>query len=225
MTLKQEFNTWKNGYTEKMIRWVPYYQELIEALYRTLPAGFQPSSILDFGCGNGNGTAFLMPHFPNAQYTLLDASNEMLQACGERFAEKKDTQYVESYFQEADFPANSFDLVIAAFSLHHLKSEEKAEVFKKIYSWLRPGGVLTSSDLHATKRDPAYPQLIIEEWKTFATNQGTPVEEWDNLMDHHAKYDTPDAYPDQLEWLQAVGFKTAKVAWNVRQWGNVLAVK
>jgi tRNA (cmo5U34)-methyltransferase len=225
MTIKEEFNTWLAGYTEKMTRWVPYYQELLQALRQNLPPGFQPANILDFGCGNGNATTQVMAAFPNAHYVLLDGSNEMLDACRQRFDDKKDIQYVETYFQDADFPDNSFDLITAAFALHHLDSAEKAAVFKKIYRWLRPGGVVTSSDIYGTKRDPAYPQEILATWKAFAMEHGTPTEEWDTLMEHHAEYDKPDTYADQLQWLHEAGFAEARIAWHVDQWGNIQGIK
>lgn len=225
MGLVEEFNSWQAGYTDKIRRWVPEYEQLIGSVVYALPEGFQPAAVLDIGCGNGNGSALLSSHFPDAAVTLLDASDEMLDACRGRFQEKSNFHYVASYFQEADFKKDAFDLVIAVLALHHVSGVVKKAVFNQIFSWLKPGGVFIYSDLFATKEDPAYRETVLREWHTWATEHGTPAEEWEYLMDHHEKYDFPDEPAQTLSWLEAAGFQPVEFTWKLGYWGNIRAIK
>ncbi|MFM8448935.1 MAG: class I SAM-dependent methyltransferase [Haliscomenobacter sp.] len=225
MGLIEEFNSWQSGYTDKIRRWVPDYDQLVAAVVQALPVGFEPHTVLDLGCGNGNGSALLEASFPSASYTLLDASDEMLDACRERFPSKANFRFVPSYFQDARFPPAGFDLVIAVLALHHVPGEVKQAIFQQIYSWLRPGGVFLYSDLFATKQDPGYASTVLKDWYTWASEHGTSEEEWEYLMDHHEKYDFPDAAVPTLGWLASVGFEPAAFTWQAGYWGNIRAIK
>jgi tRNA (cmo5U34)-methyltransferase len=223
MSLAAEFDTWQNDYTAKILRWVPHYRKLINSLADELPTGFQPSRILDLGCGNGNATALLAERFPKAKITLLDASPEMIEACKQRFSDRPDFEYVESYFQDAHFEDGSLDLIVAAFALHHLDQAEKQATFKKMSSWLKVGGILSSSDLHASKREADYQQRVLDPWEAFSKSQGTSDSEWDELMAHHSQYDKPDNYEDQFAWLAQAGFEQTRIAWQAAHFGNFQA--
>jgi len=74
--IASEFNEFSKDYTNDMVKCVPYYNALISSFTEILPPDFQPLTILDLGCGNGNVTAQLLPSFPKSEYTLVDASDE-----------------------------------------------------------------------------------------------------------------------------------------------------
>ena len=225
MDIAVEFDQLSAGYTENITRWVPYYREMLESLAGRLPVGFSPRRVADLGCGNGNVTALLLQRFPEAAYILVDASAEMLEACGHRFAGKENVACRRAFFQELDFPAQSFDLVVAGLSLHHLQGPEKQEIFRKVFGWLAPGGCFSQSDLFVERGDePGYGE-VIGSWRRTAIAQGTTKEEWEWLMGHHAVFDYPNGYGQQMRWLREAGFSQVAVTWNSTAWGNVLAVK
>jgi len=202
----KEFNKLEKGYTEKISCWVPWYFELLQALAIAYPDEFQPTRILDMGCGNGNVTAILLQRFPQASYTLLDASEEMIASVQRRFAEYDNFHFRESYFQEADFPQAHFDLVVAGLTLHHLKPGEKAEVYPKIHNWLRPGGFFSSSDLYVSKDNEPHHSAVIAHWKQIAREQGTSPEDWDYIMWHYGVYDHPCDYSTEDRLHREAGF-------------------
>ena len=94
-----EFNEFSKNYTQDMIGCVPHYLELMESFIKFLPTHFQPKTILDLGSGNGNVSAQLLPYFPDAQYTLVDASAEMIRICQERFSNYQ-ISFANCYFDE-----------------------------------------------------------------------------------------------------------------------------
>lgn len=221
--LNKEFDTWQADYTAKINRWVPYYKDLLVQL---IPAGKAAKDILDLGSGNGNVVAQLMNQFPEASYSLVDASEEMLAATEFRFRNRPGVQQFQKYFQDLSFPSASFDLVTACLAFHHLKGEEKKAIFKEIIHWLRPGGVLMISDLFATKKDVNYPQEILQPWEQYAKSKGTPDEEWRSLMEHHQDYDFPDTLEDHVSWLRSAGFERVDVfPSNQANWGTIQAQK
>ncbi len=225
MSIALEFDQLQPGYTGKISRWVPHYQQLISGLISYLPVGFQPMDVMDLGCGNGNATAIALQRFPNACYTLVDASAEMIGEGRHRFSEYPGIEYIQTYFQTLVIEPESLDLVFAGLSLHHLKSTEKQDIFNNIFRWLRAGGVLTISDLFVNKRDQPFHDQVLKDWEAFARAHATTDEEWNWIMDHYRTYDYPDAYSDQLSWLRAVGFTHATIVWQEGPWGVVQAVK
>lgn len=203
--IASEFDEFAKDYTNDMIRCVPYYLQLMKSFSSYFPKNFQPASILDIGCGNGNSSAQLTSLFPEATYTLLDASSEMIELCKKRF--KSYSIICENkYFKDFHFKENTYDLVIAGFSIHHCNEEEKQDLFKNIYKSLRKGGFFSCSDLMISKTNTNHPELL-KNWETFVINNYPNREKWEWLMEHYDTFDKPTDYQKQVEWLTNIGFK------------------
>jgi len=221
--IANEFDAFSKNYTNDMIGCVPHYLELMSSFTKALPKEFNPKNILDLGCGNGNVTAKLLQVFPKAKYTLLDASQEMLNLCQQQFKDSK-VVYIASYFKDFAFKANSYDLIVAGFSLHHCDSAEKKILFKKINRSLKKDGIFSCTDLMINKDNPEHSALV-EEWKSFVNNNFPDDEKWKWLQDHYNEFDKPDNYTDQIEWLKEAGFKTIDIIVKKGYWIHLQAVK
>jgi len=224
MNLAKEFDGLSNNYTSDIQRWVPYYREMIEAIGNNLPSGFKPNRILDLGCGNGNVTALLHHRFPDANFTLLDASEEMIKACRERFSDHRFT-FSQGYFQDTLFRENTFDLVGAGLSLHHLTGEEKRQLFQKVFRCLSPEACFSFSDLLIEKEDEPFHSTHLKRWESMAKEKGTTQEEWNWMMEHYDTFDHPNGLEEQLKWLHLAGFSTVSTTFRKIGWTNVLARK
>jgi len=218
-----EFDHFSEDYTRDMERMVPYYEKLLSSLPEFIADNLQPANILDMGCGNGNSTSVFIAKYPDANYTLVDVSTEMLNICKSRFANSNIT-YLKCFFKELIFPPESVDIVTACFSFHHLNSNEKKSIFQNIYGWLRPGGIFTSSDLMISKSNDDHPRLL-EEWEAYARNKGCTDEEWKWMMDHYDTFDHPDNLILQEQWLKDAGFQKTKIVWNNGHWVCLQAIK
>jgi len=224
MNLAKEFDELSDNYTSDIKRWVPYYREMIEAIGSNLPVGFNPKRILDLGCGNGNVTALLHNRFPYATFNLLDASSEMIKVSRERFSGSGFT-LLQGYFQDVSLGENTFDLVVAGLSLHHLTAEEKKQLFLKVFRCLSPEGCFSTSDLMIEKEDEPFHTTHLKRWESMAKENGTTAKEWKWMMEHYDTFDHPNGLEEQLEWLHSVGFSNAITTFRKIGWTNVLARK
>lgn len=218
-----EFNAFSKDYTRDMIACVPHYSELISSFVKHLPRNFSPMSILDLGSGNGNVTAQLLPHFPNAEYTLVDASAEMIELCKNQFADYNFNFY-NCYFKDFDFFEEEYDLVVAGFSLHHCDEIEKQALFKEFFKSLRIGGIFSSSDLMISKTNPDHP-LLLEQWKQFVHVNFPDGEKWAWLMEHYETFDKPTDYSIQMKWLKDAGFRKVEFPFRENYWAYFQATK
>jgi len=221
--IAEEFNEFSKNYTDDMVKVVPHYLKLLGQFVLDIPAGFKPEHILDLGCGNGNITSKLLPLFPDAHYTLLDASDKMLDICKAQFGAKNKT-YAESYFQDYEFKPNHFDIVVAGFSLHHCNAKDKQKIFKNIYGSLTKNGIFACSDLMVNRNTKAHVALL-EFWKDFVNKNPSDQESWDWLMDHYNTYDNPDSLDQQLKWLGDAGFGDFKITVYDKYWVHLKAFK
>ncbi len=218
-----EFNDFSKNYTNDMVGCVPHYLKLISSFVQNLPDTFKPKAILDLGCGNGNITAQLIPYFPNATFTLVDASAEMIKLCSAQFKEYQ-VIYENTYFNNFIFPEKSYDLVVAGFSLHHCDENEKQAIFKKIYNSLHKGGILSISDLMINKTNPDHDEVLIE-WKKFVNKNFPDGEKWNWLMEHYKAFDKPTDYLTQINWIKNIGFTTIEITFEEGYWVHLQAVK
>ncbi|MCF6348294.1 MAG: class I SAM-dependent methyltransferase [Flavobacteriaceae bacterium] len=221
--IADEFSEFSKNYTHDMIGCVPHYLKLMSCFTETLPKVFNPENILDLGCGNGNVTSKLLQIFPDANYTLLDASQEMLNLCQQQFKDYK-IEYVTSYFQDHDFKTAGYDLIVAGFSLHHCDSEEKKVLFKEINRSLKKGGIFSCTDLMISKDSPKHSKLL-EDWKVFVDSNFPDGKKWDWLMEHYNEFDKPDDFKDQIVWLQDAGFRNIEITTKEDYWMHLQAVK
>jgi len=218
----EEFNEFSKNYTADMVKVVPYYLKLLEQFSEDLPKDFNPKQILDLGCGNGNITHKLLERYPHADITLLDASESMLELCKAQFGTHNKT-YVQSYFQDYEFPILQFDLVVAGFSIHHCNANEKQRLLKHIYKSLIPNGVFMCSDLMVDRNTKEHESLL-EFWKDFVLNS-SDLETWEWLMEHYKTYDNPNSLNQQLKWLKQAGFTGFNIKIYNTYWVHLKAFK
>lgn len=211
-----EFNEFSKNYTSDMIGLAPHYLELVSSFVKYLPEGFNPTSILDLGCGNGNITAQLLPHFPQASYTLVDASAEMIELCRRQF-HRFNMNYANTYFRDFDFENETYDLIVAGFSLHHCGNKEKRVLFRKIYDALKKGGIFSYSDLMISKTNPDHPGMLAQ-WSEFVNTNYPDGEKWEWVMEHYDAYDKPTDYQLQIEWLKDAGFADIRIPFKEGYW-------
>ncbi len=176
---------------------------IAEAAARTTPGA---ARILDVGCGGGNFTLRLHEHLPFRHATLVDLSQPMLDRARERIAAagvRVETRHQD--VRDTDFPEGSFDIIVAAAVLHHLREDAEWEaVFRNFSRWLRPGGSLWVFDL-VSHEIPAVEALQRERYAEFLRDSGG--EEYAGRILAYVEHeDSPRPLSYQLDLMRANGF-------------------
>lgn len=124
---------------------VPRYDELQEAAIAAIP--FPPERVLELGMGTGETTRRLIEAYPDAWVIGLDSSPDMVFRAREMY---DDVQLARI---EDPLPDGPWDLVIGVLSIHHLRSEQKQNLFRQVREQAR---VLVVGDVVAVP-DPVAP--------------------------------------------------------------------
>jgi ubiquinone/menaquinone biosynthesis C-methylase UbiE len=107
---------------------------LLSAVIKDLPVGAQ---VLDVGCGAGVPVCRELAS--RAAVIGVDLSPQMIALARQNVPTAR---FIEADIRVVEFPATSFDAVTAFYSIFHIAKQDHAEVFRRIYRWLKPGGVL-----------------------------------------------------------------------------------
>jgi len=120
--------------------------------------------VLDIGCGTG-GSAFFMAREHGVEVLGLDLSQNMLDIANQhKFSMDEKVQNLVSFryldATKASFPENYFDVVYSRDAIMHIA--DKPQLYKKVLTWLKPGGkVLVSEYVHG-KNHPNHTQEYVE---------------------------------------------------------------
>ena len=170
------------------------------------------SSLLDIGCGAGNYTLKMLQKIPDMNCTLVDLSMPMLQRAKERVsaATTGNIEVLQENILEAVLPDNSYDIILAAAVLHHLRGDEEWEkVFTSIYKSLKPGGSFWVSDM-VSHEPESLNELFKRRYADYLDSLGG--EEFRlKVFDYIEVEDTPRSICYQIELMKKVGFRYTEV--------------
>jgi SAM-dependent methyltransferase len=114
----------------------PRLRYLSKAL-ELIPPG---SDVLELGCGAGIPmTAALAP---GRRVTGVDISGAQVELARRNVP---DATFLQADMTTLDFPAATFDAVVAFYSLTHVPRDEQAPLLGRVARWLRPRGVFIAS--------------------------------------------------------------------------------
>jgi tRNA (cmo5U34)-methyltransferase len=169
--------------------------------------------VLDIGCGAGNNTIKLR-HQAGHDFSvdLLDLSQPMLTRAEERVrgAGVSEVRTWHGDFRETDLPAGSFDVILAAAVLHHLRDDADWEsAFAKMFGWLAPGGSVWITDLVSHETAPIQ-TLMWQRYGEYLGGLGG-VDYRDKVFTYIDREDSPRPVTYQLDLLRRVGFSQVEL--------------
>lgn len=172
----------------------------------------QATVACDLGCGAGNYSLKLLARLPNLQMTMIDLSQVMLEKAQERVSAvaKHPVTLVQQDMREVDFGTERYDILMAAATLHHLRTDEEWRlVFQNIFNSLKPGGSFWICDLiDDTTR--AVTKQMWDRWGEYLLNLNGAAYR-DEVLDYVDREDTPKPLMWQIDLLKSVGFKTIEI--------------
>lgn len=111
-------------------------------------AGLGPQhSVLELGSGMGDGCEYVASHF-GARVTGVEMSTQQIERARERHRDRRSRGYD---FVQADMlnwePSERYDVVYFGDMLP--LAQDRRAVLERVHRWLRPGGVMTITDIVA----------------------------------------------------------------------------
>ena len=164
--------------------------------------------VLDIGCGAGNNTLKLR-HAVDKDFAadLLDLSQPMLDRAAERLSEFNDSEIrtIAADFRVADLEDGSYDVILAAAVLHHLRDDaDWRSAFLKIHRLLAPGGSVWITDLVTHETEPVQAMMWDRYGDYLVSLNGEEYR--DNVFAYIDREDSPRPVTYQLDLLRSVGF-------------------
>lgn len=133
----------RESYDEIFERYAAWDDDAVDevrhkAFERALACAPSRRRALDLGCGTGTKiTSRIASEFEHL--TAVDVSSQSIAAAR---AALPDAELLVADMTTLELPAASFDLVTAFFSIIHVPGEEQPALFRRIATWLAPGGIL-----------------------------------------------------------------------------------
>ncbi|MDR1925499.1 MAG: methyltransferase domain-containing protein [Planctomycetaceae bacterium] len=201
---------------------------LVLELFETLISGMYPSGgrLLDIGCGAGNFSLRIVRKLPQLRLTLLDLSRPMLDRAVERLTAEGFCveQTIQADVACVELPESRFDVVVAAASLHHLRTQKDWQnVFGMIYRSLVPGGSFWMSDL------VRHESVLVEALqKERYANYLVGLRDRDyqqRIFESIDRSDTPETLAFIIRSLEATGFSRIDLIHKNMVFASLAAIK
>jgi tRNA (cmo5U34)-methyltransferase len=188
----------------------PLMMELVAGAAAAASTG--AGAFLDVGCGAGNYAIKLLQKLPDRDVTLVDLSRPMLDRAVMRIGEVSEgkVEAIQGDVRDIDLGKGRFDVILAAMTLHHLRSDEEwRAVFAKFFEALKPGGSAWIADM-VSHEVPAVHELMWRRYGEYLA--GLKDEAYrDHVFAYIDREDTPRSLTFQLDLLRDVGFGAAEV--------------
>jgi tRNA (cmo5U34)-methyltransferase len=195
------FNAHASIYDQPRRRLIPCFDDFYGTAVEALEA---PARVLDLGAGTGLLSRHIREAYPDAELTLLDFAEAMLDGAREQFGDS--ASYVARDLTES-LPEGPWDAVASALAIHHLPDADKRNLFARIHSVLKPGGVFVNAE-QVAGQTPSREEAN-ESWQhDRAIAAGASDQDWADALER-MQHDQCATVEDQLAWLRDAGFTDA----------------
>ena len=176
------------------------------------------------GAGTGLFAWHVLGKYPQANFTLVDLGEKMLQAAQGRFASAGKSVQVQVEDIRSIRGEQSYDLVISSMAIHHLSDEDKQALFQRVFGLLRPAGIFINVD-QIRGETQAIRDLYWQRWLAHVREKGASDEQIQAGIDRRKTFDRDATLADQLSWLKEAGFSSVDCVYKNYFVGVFLAMK
>ncbi len=212
-TVKNHFDEEARIFDETILKLIPHYNEMIEALVNALPFDENEKlNIIDLGCGTGTIALKIKHKFKNAAILCVDISDNMINAAKSKLKDYDGMSFTVSDFYHFNF-TEKYDAAVSSLALHHLVTgKDKIKFYRKIFRALNRGASFYNADLVLASEEKMQ-EFYISKWIKFM-NKFYSMDEINNKwLEKNRVEDNPSKLYDQLVWLEKTGFKKIDVIW------------
>ncbi len=220
--ISAKFNRIADQYDSQRKLLIPCFDDF----YGTIPfvAGMKSDfrSILDLGAGTGILSHYLYGQFPDAEYTLMDISDRMLEVARQRFEGLGKFHY-ETNDYSMQLPPVMFDLIASALSIHYLEHEKKESLYVNVHKHLEPGGYFMILDRYRASSELVDQHYVHWRYNSIARHITSDIE-CDPLFKKREP-DIKNTIDDNKNALIKAGFYTVECIYSFMGFGVILAIK
>lgn len=206
---------------------VPGREEIEQTILDLIPAEpDEPFLGVEIGTGAGWLSAAVLRGFPKARMVGLDGSPEMLRTATELLSPYGDRTKLRRFRLEEPSWTDGLPptrVFLSSLVLHHLDGVGKRDLFARLFDRLEPGGALLFADVMEPRTERAR-KYFAGAWEDEIRRRSEEIhgdgraheffvrERW-NIYDHPDPSDKPSTLPEQLRWMEEVGFEGVDVFW------------
>ena len=209
--VKDHFEEEAVEYDDIIIKLIPYYKEMVEAIIGTIPFDSDKEiNIIDLGCGTGPISYAIRQQYPQAKFTLVDIAENMLQVAKQKLGENN--TYINADFNSFNFD-KQYDVIVSSLALHHLETDAERELFyNKIYKALKEGGVFINGDV-VKAQTVVLQNEFIKKWIAYMNRSMEMSEINEKWLPNYYAEDRPIPLMKHLAMLEKANFKDIDVVW------------
>ncbi len=201
--LKRIFNDNASQYDTQREKLIPCFNDFYSIAVSIAETNSEGPSILDIGAGTGLLSSFILEKIPNAQLTLIDISEKMIEEAKSRLKDRPNITYIVDDYTKYQFD-KKYEIVMSSLSIHHLTNQQKRQLYENIYSILNKNGVFINAD-QVLGSTPFIENLYKRVWKLKVENSGLSKDDLQAAYER-VKLDKMDVLEGQLNWLKEIGF-------------------
>lgn len=209
-------------------RSVPGYSTIISTIGQLAGQYHQENStVYDLGCSLGAATLSMRKqiHKNNCEIVGIDYSEAMVEKCRLHVkAYKSEVPVTIELGDVTKTPLSNASMVVMNFTLQFLAPEQRQAMLNKIYSALKPGGILVLSE-KLRWQDEVTNHAINELHLDFKRANGyseLEISQKRSAIENVMKIDTQETH---LQRLEAAGFQHASIWYQCFNFASFLAIK
>ncbi|MCI5663432.1 MAG: class I SAM-dependent methyltransferase [Mediterranea sp.] len=159
--------------------------------------------------------------YPEAHFTLIDLSEDMLHVARKRFAKMKNFNFRRADYSQEIPP--KCDIICSALSIHHLEEDQKLRLYISIYEALPKGGVFINLDQFCAD-SPVLDKAWNDWWMNYINQSGIDSEAKAKWLEQK-KLDRENSVITSLKMLQNAGFEQIESVYQFMKFATIVAIK
>lgn len=220
--VKNQFDVIAKQYDSHRRCFIPCYDDYyVRSISLLKEYKDKAKNIADLGAGTGLLTKEMFLLYPEARFTLIDLSADMLEIAKTRFAGLDNFEYLEDDY--ISHLPNDYDIICSALSIHHLENDDKPNVYANICKSLSDGGIFVTLDQFCAS-SPIINDMYNTWWMNYIDKSGITSEQKAAWLERK-KIDKEVSIEATVSMLREAGFISVECVYQFMKFATIIAIK